>query len=129
MARIVVLTLAIAVCVPLHAMSPQAETTRWTGWFSDMQCAAPRIAKGIIGPNGSDCVKRCLDEGSKPVFISEQAKAMFEVKDSPAVKDDVGFHIEITGIVDETAKTISVVSVKRLSAGGGLCAVPAKAGP
>ncbi len=75
-------------------------------------------------PNNPDCVKKCLNDGAKAVFISEQARALFVVKDHPAVKEDVGHRLEITGIVDEEAKTISVLSVKRLSEAPAMCAVP-----
>jgi hypothetical protein len=98
----------------------------WTGWFSDLGCASSRVSRGDIGPNGTECVKRCIDEGATPVFISEQAKALFEVRDYPDVKDDVGYHVEVTGRVDETAKTISVTSVKRLSKVVQMCARPKK---
>jgi hypothetical protein len=96
------------------------------GWFSDIECAAPRVAKGMIGPNNPDCVKRCLDKGITPVFVSEQARAFFAVKDYPSIKDDLGFHVEVTGVVDETAQTISVRSVKRLAGVGALCRLPAR---
>jgi hypothetical protein len=91
-----------------------------------MQCASPRVARGLIGPNNPDCVKRCLEEGAAPIFISEQAKTLFEVKDYASVKDDVGYHVEVTGAVDEETKTISVQTVKRLSCVGALCARPRK---
>lgn len=60
------------------------------------------------------------------VFISEQAKAMFVVKDHPTLKEDVGYHVELTGVVDEEAKTVSVRSVKRLSEVTNVCGVPKK---
>jgi hypothetical protein len=100
-------------------------STTWTGWFSDKQCArvlpdkAPR-------PNGTACVKKCLDEGSVPVFISEQAKGVYEVRDYPSVKDDVGYYLQIEGEVDEKAKTVSVKSVKRLSEVTSMCQIPKK---
>ena len=78
-------------------------------------------------PNGTACVKKCLDEGSPAVFISEQAKAVYEVRDYPAAKDDVGFRVEITGDVDEKAGTVAVKSVKRLSEVTAMCLVPKKA--
>ena len=102
------------------------ETTTWTGWFSDKGCAASKVKSGDIGPNGTECVKKCLSEGATPVFLSEQTKAMYEVKDHPGVRDDVGYHIELTGVVDESAKTISVRSVKRLSQVPQTCALPKK---
>lgn len=113
-----------ALAAAQSASEPKATTS--TGWFSDKGCAAPKVARGQIGPNNPDCVKRCLDEGAVPVFISEQAKAMFDVKDYATVKDDVGYRVEITGIVDEEAKTITVKSVKRLEAVPVTCARPQK---
>jgi hypothetical protein len=114
------------------AVSPAAQDTAptktaiWTGWFSDRQCAAPRVSRGVIGPNNPECVKRCLDNGATPVFVSEQAKALYDVTDYSSVKNDLGYHIEVTGVVDETAKTISVKAVKHLSEVGSLCALPKK---
>ena len=60
------------------------------------------------------------------MFISEQAKAVYEVRDYPAAKDDVGFRVEITGDVDEKARTVAVKSVKRLSEVTAMCMVPKK---
>ncbi|MPY89714.1 MAG: hypothetical protein GEU99_17555 [Luteitalea sp.] len=132
MVRISVLALTVGLAVSgpgvVAAGADDAKTTTWTGWFSDKGCASPRVANGIIGPNNPDCVKRCLDEGATPVFVSEQAEAVFEVRDYEAVENDVGYHIELTGIVDEAAKTISVRSVKRLSYVGALCALPKRTG-
>lgn len=78
--------------------------------------------------NGTACVKKCLDEGSPAVFISEQAKAVYEVHDHPSVKDDVGYYLEITGEVNENTKTVFVKSVKRLSEVTALCLLPRKVG-
>jgi hypothetical protein len=106
--------------------SAEPKAVTWTGWFSDITCAKGRVANGEIGPNNTVCVKKCLDEGAAAVFISEQAKAMFVVKDHPGVKEDVGYHVELTGVVDEDAKTVSVTSVKRLSEVTNMCGVPPK---
>jgi hypothetical protein len=104
---------------------PTTTTETWTGWFSDKQCARVKPDEEPR-PNGSACVKKCLGEGSSAVFISEQARAVYEVRDYASVKDDVGFRVEITGDVDENAKTISVKSVKRLSEVTAMCLVPKK---
>jgi hypothetical protein len=85
-----------------------------TGWFSDESCAKGRVASGEIGPNNPDCVKECLDKGVKAVFISEQGKEMLKVTGYQKVKDEVGYHIEITGVPDRAAKSILVLSVKRI---------------
>jgi hypothetical protein len=110
--------------------SPTAATREvtWTGWFSDGRCARTPAPDELVTPNGTACVKRCLDEGSTPVFLSEQANAIFEVRDHAGVKDDVGYRVEIVGIVDEKATSISVRSVKRLSEVTALCLLPKKKG-
>lgn len=106
--------------------SRSGKTVTWTGWFSDKGCATAKVKNGDIGPNGTACVKKCLKEGATPVFISEQARAMYDVKDHPTVIDDVGYHLEVTALLDEDAKTISVQSVKRLSEVVNTCALPRK---
>jgi hypothetical protein len=118
-----------AVTVAAGAEDDAATDARtMTGWFSDAQCALPRVAKGIIAPNNPDCVKKCLREGATAVFISEQAKAAFEVRDYPTVAADVGWHVEVTGMVDKTGKMIAITSVKRLEEVGPMCGVPRKTG-
>jgi hypothetical protein len=50
-----------------------------------------------------------------PEFISEQAQAVFTVKNYPAVADDLGFRVEVVAEVDDAAKTLSIKKVTRLS--------------
>lgn len=131
MIRIFVLTSAIALTASALGAAPEQsepKTVTWTGWFSDKDCASPRAAKGDFQPNNPDCVKRCLDKGITPVFFSEQAKALFDVTNYPSVRADVGYHLELTGTVDDTRKAISVKSVKRLWHVGAMCALPKKSG-
>ena len=121
-----VITLAALLVIPALGTEPTPTTTEtWTGWFSDKQCARVRPDEEPR-PNGTACVKKCLDEGSPAVFISEQAKAVYEVRDYASAKDDVGFRVEMTGEVDEKAKAVSVKSVKRLSEVTAMCLVPKK---
>jgi hypothetical protein len=121
-----VITMAMLLVVPgTGAEPPRTTTVTWTGWFSDKQCARVRPDEEPR-PNGTSCVKKCLDEGSPAVFISEQAKAVYEVHDYPEAKDDVGFYVEIKGDVDEKARTVSVTSVKRISEVTAMCLVPKK---
>ena len=113
---------------PMAAAQPPAESAikTMTGWFSDAECAAPRLARGVFAPNGAECVKRCLARGVKAVFIADQAKAAFAVTNYPNVANDVGYYVELTGVVDAAAKTISVTSVKQLESVGAMCRLPRK---
>lgn len=109
--------------LPVTADAGNAVT--WTGWFSDKQCA--RVTDGNVKPNGTECVKKCLDEGATPVFLSEQAKAIFDVTDATSLaKENVGWYLQVTGVVDETNKTIAVQSIKRISQVQNTCAIPKK---
>lgn len=101
----------------------QTKTAVWTGWFSDKQCARIR-ANEAPRPNGTVCVKKCLDEGSPAVFISEQARAIYDVRDYEAVKDNIGYYVRVRGDVDETAKTVSIQSVERISEVTAMCLLP-----
>ncbi len=110
---------SIGICVTALTLTisagAQPKTVTWTGWFSDSQCALARAASGTFTATNPDCAKRCIQNGSAPAFISEQAQAVFTVKDYPAVVDDLGFRVEVVAEVDEAAKTLSIKKVARLS--------------
>lgn len=93
-------------------LAPRAVTLK--GWFSDKGCAAAKIASGDITPNGTICVRKCLDDGAPAVFVDQKAGRMYDVAGYAGVKDDVGFYLEVDATVDEAAKTISIRSTKRL---------------
>jgi hypothetical protein len=107
--------LTSCLAIPILAIAAEPNRVTLTGWFSDRQCASARAASGTFTPTNPDCARKCIENGAEPVFISEQAKAIYKVKDYPSAVDDLGWRLEITGTVDESAKTISVTGVKRLS--------------
>jgi len=118
---------AVLVAVSWGAAEPPTTTETWTGWFSDKRCA--RVTPGEAPrPNGTACVKKCLAEGVPAVFISEQAKAVYEVRDYPSAAESIGYYVEMTGKVNEKAKTVSVTSVKRISEVTAMCLLPKKVG-
>jgi hypothetical protein len=127
MTRMLMLQFAIASALTILPETT-GSTVTWTGWFSDKRCARAPAADERVRPNGTACVKRCLDEGSTPVFLSEQTNDIYEVRDHRGVKDDVGFRVEIVAVVDEKAKSVSVRSVKRLEAVTAMCLLPKKRG-
>jgi hypothetical protein len=105
---------------------PATQSVTWTGWFSDFDCASGRVASGIIAATNPDCAKQCIAKGAAPVFISEQAKALFQVKAYPKLVDDLGYHVEVQAKVDTEAKTIEILQVKRLEYQGASCGRPPK---
>jgi hypothetical protein len=105
---------------------PAPHTVTWTGWFSETKCGPGKIAGGKLGPTNPQCSEHCIKEGAAPVFISEQAKALFEVKGGANVIDDLGYHLEVQGLVDDAAKTITIQKVTRLGFDGAACSRPKK---
>src|SRR5258708_11572322 len=122
---------SIGICISAFTLPTSAgadlKTVTWTGWFSDSQCALARAASGTFTATNPDCAKKCIQNGSAPAFISEQAQAVFTVKDYPAVADDLGLRVEVLAEVDEAEKTISVKKVTRLSEVVLACQRPRKA--
>jgi hypothetical protein len=101
-----------------------AASRTWTGWFSDEKCARARASSGTYSATNADCARRCIEGGAAVVFIAEQEKALYMVKNYTAAKDDLGYQIEVTGTLDEQTQTLTVQSVKRLQAVGPSCARP-----
>jgi hypothetical protein len=120
---------SIAIGLFALSMAGDAESVlknvTWTGWFSDADCAAGRVASGKITATNPECAKQCIEKGIAPVFISEQTKSMFTVKDRDVV-EDLGYHVEVQAHVDEAAKTIEIQKVTRLGEAGVACARPKK---
>ena len=102
------------------------DTVTMKGWLSDQGCAQAKVKAEEVTPNGTVCVKKCLDEGATPVFVNPKAKALYELKNYPTLREDVGYYLELTGVVDEKTKTISVSRVKRLDEIVNVCALPKK---
>lgn len=94
---------------------------KWTGWFSDVKCATSRAANGTFTATNPECAKTCLKSGAAPAFISEQARAVFVVKNSPAIVEQLGYHVEVQAAVDEAAKTITIRKIKQLGYDGAAC--------
>jgi hypothetical protein len=103
------------------------DTVTLKGWLSDKGCAQSKIdGTGTVTPNGTACVKKCLDEGATPVFVDPKSRTLYQLKNYPTVKEDVGYHLELSGVVDADTKTIMVRTVKRTSEIVNVCALPKK---
>ena len=112
--------------VPAGAGTAEEKMVTWTGWFSDVKCASARAAGGTFSATNPDCARTCIENGAAAVFISEQARAVFNVKEYSSVVDDLGYQVEVHGMVDGAGKTIRVREVKRLEYQGAACARPKK---
>ena len=102
------------------------QTVTWTGWFADAKCHGAVKAGEKITAINPDCARTCIEKGAAPVFLSEQAKAGFLVKDYAGVLDDLGYHVEIHGVLDNATKTVSIREVKHMEYAGAACSRPRK---
>jgi len=116
----------LAALFAMTAAQAEPKTVTWTGWFSDLKCATSRTASGIFTATNPDCAKTCIESGAAPAFISEQAKAVFTVKDGPSILEQLGFHVEVEATVDDAARTIVIRKIKQLGYDGAACARPKK---
>src|SRR5215467_2506982 len=98
-----------------------SRTVSSTGFFADEGCAKGRVASGIYTNNNPECAKQCLEKGSPLVFIDERAKAMYTVKGYQDAAADLGYRLEISGTLDDSAKVLTIDSVKRLEYRGASC--------
>jgi hypothetical protein len=96
-----------------HAWT-SSKTITSTGFFADQDCVKGRAAHGDFTPNNTECAKQCLAKGSPLVFLDERGKALYTVKGYSDPMGDMGYHLEVTGTLDDDAKTLTIDSVKRL---------------
>lgn len=82
------------------ASAMAAGSTQIKGWISDSMCGAKHAG------TGSECVKKCIDGGMKPVFVDESKKQVWTIDNPDAVKDFYGDHVTVKATSD--AKNMSV---------------------
>lgn len=126
--RVPVLAASVLLSLLLASVLAAADATAVThkGWFSDEGCAKGRVANGEFGPNGRDCVQKCIREGAKMVFVDETAKKMYYVDNPDVAKGQESHYVEVAGSLNAEKQTLHVASVKVLKEYVASCAVPKK---
>lgn len=104
-------------------------TVTHKGWISDADCAPAKVSSGKLGPNGRECVQKCLAKGVKMVFIDETAGALYEVENPEAGRGQESHYIEVVGTLNAGKKTVRLASLKVLKEYVASCAVPKKDQP
>lgn len=82
-----------------------ADSSKIDGWISDSMCAAKHAG------SGSECVKKCIEGGSAPVFVDEEKKAVWSIDNPEAVKGYYGDHVTITATADSAKKSVHIDSI------------------
>src|SRR5277367_424120 len=124
--RIVFVSLALASLALPRQLNAGVSKSVLRGWLSDESCASGRAGSGDYTATNPDCAKKCVHEGKRIVLIDPDRKRLLVILNKSAAVDSVGDYVEISGDLDEQAKTLHIESIKLLEKGRAMCAVPAK---
>ena len=97
---------AVAVFALTASAALAADSSKITGYISDSMCGAKHAG------SGSECVKKCIAGGMKPVFVSEQDKAVWTIDNPDAVKAFYGDHVTVTATADASAKSVHIDAIE-----------------
>ena len=82
-----------------------ADSAQINGWISDSMCGAKHAG------SGAECVKGCIKNGQKPVFVDEAKKQVWAIDNPDAVKDFYGDHVTVSATVDSTKMSVHIDSI------------------
>ncbi len=83
-----------------------SQTRTLTGYISDSKCGAMHM------DNGVGCVKKCLEDGYRAVFVDSQKK-VWEIENPYSVKDYYGDNVKMDVKVNSSGKSIYVDKVTK----------------
>lgn len=89
----------------LSALSARAASTEISGWISDDMCGAKHTGSGAA------CVKKCIQNGMKPVFVDEEKKAVWTIENPDAVKNFYGDHVTVKAVADAGKMSVKIESI------------------
>jgi hypothetical protein len=94
------------VVLAFSAIAAQAaDSSTINGYISDSMCAAKHAGSGAA------CAKKCIEGGSKPVFVDSAKKEVWAIDNPDAVKDAYGKHVKLSVTADAAAKSVHVNEV------------------
>ncbi|MGB9106681.1 MAG: hypothetical protein WCC59_18150, partial [Terriglobales bacterium] len=88
--------LPILACVALLSAMAFASSATMTGYIVDEKCGAK-----MAHPGAEACVKKCIEAGSQPVFVSDADKSVLKLDNPDATKGHEGHHVNVTGSVKD----------------------------
>ena len=92
-------------------LSAAPASVKIDGYVSDSMCGA---GHNSAKPNVA-CVKKCVGEGSKAVFVDDKTGSVWEIDNQEAVKGHLGHHIQVTGTADTEKKSVHIDAVTMLA--------------
>ena len=100
------LFVVVAVFALTASSALAADSSKINGYISDSMCGAKHAGSGAA------CVKKCIEGGQKPVFVSEKDKAVWSIDNPDAVKAFYGDHVTVTATADESAKSVHIDAIE-----------------
>lgn len=102
---------AFALLVAVFALSAiaagAAGSSKINGWISDSMCGAKHAGAGA----NPECVKKCIQNGMKPVFVDSAKKQVWAIDNPDAVKDFYGDHVIVKATTDAASKSVHIDSI------------------
>jgi hypothetical protein len=109
MKKIAAVSLSLLSFVAVTAFAADSNV-KINGWISDSMCGAKHAATGAA------CAKKCLEGGSKPVFVDESKKQVWAIDNPDAVKADTyGKHVAIVATPDAAGKSVHISTIAVLA--------------
>jgi Protein of unknown function (DUF5818) len=90
MKKTTLVVLGLFLCSMIALAAPKASS--WEGWISDSKCAA----KGANAAH-AQCAKKCIENGEKPVFVTDNDQKVVLIENATAVAGHEGQHVKVTG--------------------------------
>ncbi|HYT21381.1 MAG TPA: hypothetical protein VEW05_14275 [Candidatus Polarisedimenticolia bacterium] len=123
--RLTVTSLLVFFIPPAQQASPGSKAVVH-GWLSDEGCAGERAKTGLFNSTNPECAKKCVRNGKRIVLVDPDQKRLLTIANQDAAMERIGDYVEISGEVDEQAKTLRIESLKLLEKGRAMCDVPPK---
>src|SRR2546421_5604964 len=110
LSRLLLLSAVITGIVLGPSLSAGGDKSTVRGWLSDGGCAGERASSGTYTSTNPDCAKRCVHNGKKIVLIDPEHKRLLTIANQDAAKEQVGDYVEISGELDEQARSLRIDS-------------------
>lgn len=100
------ISMAILILASGAMAASAADAAHINGYISDSMCGAKHMG------TGAECVKSCIKNGMKPVFVDQSKKEVWAIDNPAAVKPAFyGAHVTITASVDAAKKSVHIDSI------------------
>lgn len=119
-------SLALLAIVSLPALNARGHSFVVRGWLSDESCASGRASSGTYTGTNPECAKKCVHEGKRIVLVDPDQKRLLIIVNGDIAVERVGDYVEISGDLDEQARTLHIDSLKLLEKGRAMCDLPPK---